>query len=76
MINFISWFFGSMRFVLSMSFTYFIQNYKTASSGVLILVLVGLRLFEFVTTEALLTCIGVLTSAGLIAAKDAKRKDS
>lgn len=56
-------------------FTYFISNWKTAFSAILILGCVGLRLFEYITSEALTMALATLTTYGFIVSKDASRKD-
>jgi hypothetical protein len=56
--------------------TYFFNNWKTALSGVIILVVVGLRLFEFITTEAMSITLATLSGYGFIVSKDASRKDN
>jgi hypothetical protein len=50
-----------------------LKNYKTAIPGILTLVSVGLYFFDIIDSNQLLTGIGVLVSAGLIASKDAKK---
>jgi hypothetical protein len=50
--------------------TNLIKGWKTSLIGLVILTLVTLYIFNKITTEQLLTIIGVLTSVGLFAAKD------
>jgi len=48
----------------------FFKNYKTSLPAIAVGLLVVLHLTNKITSEQLLTAIGVLTTAGLLAAKD------
>lgn len=48
-----------------------ISNYRTSLPGILALVLIGLNIANYISTEQLTVSVSVLTAAGLMASRDA-----
>jgi hypothetical protein len=55
---------------------FFIKNWKTTLGGIVVIILTGLHAQGKIGQDLFTTLIGLLTAAGLIAAKDADKTGS